>query len=61
MDLRDRIEKTAGTVYAFAKANEISPARVYYWCNTPWKQLTYTTKQKIDGYFERFTRTCEER
>ena len=60
MDLRDRIKKTAGTVYAFAKANDISTARVYYWCNTPWEQLTYTTRQKIESYFSKYNQTLQE-
>lgn len=54
MDLRGRIIQTCGSVYAFAKENKISPARVYYWCNTDWEKLTWTTKQKIEGYFKTF-------
>lgn len=60
MDLRERINEVAGTVYAFAKANDISPARVYYWCNTDWDKLTWTTRQKIEGYFETYERTLQE-
>jgi len=52
MDLKKQIEELTGTVYAFSKLTNNSPARVYYWCNTPWERLTWTTKNKIEKYLD---------
>lgn len=48
MNLKQRIEEMCGTVYAFSKLTNQSTAKVYYWCNTPWERLTWTTKNKIE-------------
>ncbi len=52
MDLKERITELTGTVYGFSKLTGLSTARVYYWCNTPWEKLTWTTRQKIQNHLD---------
>ena len=47
MNLKEVIEQKYGTRYKFAIKNKLSHQRVFYWCTTDWKRLTYTTREKI--------------
>ena len=52
MDLKQEIKLRCGNIHRFSQIIGVQPARVYYWCRTDWKKLTWTTKQKIQKYLD---------
>lgn len=52
MNLKDKILKDYKSINDFAVKNQLSATTAYYWVNTDWERLTYTTKKKIGRYFK---------
>ena len=47
MDLRKTITDKHGSLYRFAKENNISPQRVNHWVSKDFETLSYKLKQRI--------------
>ena len=47
MDLNKHIKDNYKSKYAFAKAFNLTPQLVNYWCSKEWDHLSWNTKQRI--------------